>query len=118
VCTSRTIHTVKLARSPAVVAAALRGAPVKDVAGELAVNPNTVLKAYRELDHRGVTAGRVGQGTFVQQAVRPLPAAQHASLQHGLQNWLRTAFAAGLADEDIHALVAEAARAIRAEGGA
>ena len=30
---------------------------VKDVVGTLAINPNTVLKAYRELEHRGIAAG-------------------------------------------------------------
>src|SRR5438477_24419 len=47
---------------------------VKEVVGKLAINPNTVLKAYRELDHEGVTEGRRGQGTFVshdQQAAGP-----------------------------------------------
>ena len=39
---------------------------VKEVVGSLAINPNTVLKAYRELEHRGLAAGRPGQGTFVQ----------------------------------------------------
>ena len=39
---------------------------VKDVVGSLAINPNTVLKAYRELEHRGIAAGRPGQGTFVE----------------------------------------------------
>src|ERR1700761_4942136 len=38
---------------------------VKDVVGSLAINPNTVLKAYRELEHRGLAGGRPGQGTFV-----------------------------------------------------
>ena len=34
---------------------------VKEVAAGLAINPNTVLKAYRELEHRGIAAGRPGQ---------------------------------------------------------
>src|SRR5215510_11833413 len=38
---------------------------VKEVVSSLAINPNTVLKAYRELEHRGLAAGRPGQGTFV-----------------------------------------------------
>ena len=38
---------------------------VKDVAASLAINPNTVLKAYRELEHEGLAAGRPGLGTFV-----------------------------------------------------
>lgn len=89
---------------------------VKEVAGGLAVNPNTVLKAYRELDHRGVTTGRVGHGTFVRQGVQPMRTAQQAMLRRGLRDWLHAAFAAGLADEDVQALVAEAVRELRAEG--
>src|ERR1039458_6212470 len=41
---------------------------VKDVVGSLSINPNTVLKAYRDLEHRGIAAGRPGQGTFVEAA--------------------------------------------------
>src|ERR1700729_2808971 len=39
---------------------------VKDVVGSLWINPKTVLKAYRELEHRGLAGGRPGQGTFVE----------------------------------------------------
>ncbi|MFB7511025.1 GntR family transcriptional regulator, partial [Streptomyces broussonetiae] len=42
---------------------------VKDVVAGLAINPNTVLKAYRELEHRGLVAGRRGVGTFVEGTV-------------------------------------------------
>src|ERR1051325_12254969 len=49
---------------------------VKDVVGSLAINPNTVLKAYRELEHRGIAAGRPGQGTFVQAAPSVVPLAE------------------------------------------
>ncbi len=38
---------------------------VKDVVGQVAINPNTVLKAYRELEHEGLAVGRPGLGTFV-----------------------------------------------------
>jgi GntR family transcriptional regulator len=91
---------------------------VKEVAGELAINPNTVLKAYRELDHRGVTTGRVGQGTFIQETVTSLSPARQAMLRRGLYAWLRDATVAGLTDDDIEAMVAEATRQIRAEGAA
>src|SRR3978361_1116896 len=46
---------------------------VKDVVGTLTVNPNTVLKAYRDLDHEGLVEGRRGVGTFVADGVAPLP---------------------------------------------
>jgi GntR family transcriptional regulator len=38
---------------------------VKEVAGDLAINPNTVVKAYRQLEHEGLSGGRPGQGTFI-----------------------------------------------------
>ena len=38
---------------------------VKDVAADLAINPNTVVKAYRQLEHEGLAGGRPGQGTFI-----------------------------------------------------
>src|SRR5262245_33917664 len=82
---------------------------VKEVAADLAVNPNTVLKAYRELDHRGLTAGKVGQGTFIQSsAVGAVSPAQRKLLRRSLHNWMRGARAAGLADADIDALVEDA----------
>src|SRR6266567_3940779 len=39
---------------------------VRDVVAALAINPNTVLKAYKELETKGLAAGRPGQGTFIQ----------------------------------------------------
>src|SRR5881409_3909780 len=39
---------------------------VREVVASLAINPNTVLKAYRELEHKGLANGRPGQGTFIQ----------------------------------------------------
>ena len=81
---------------------------VKEVAGEFAVNPNTVLKAYRELDHRGLTDGRVGQGTFVHAPEQTVSPAQQRLLRRGLYSWLRGARSAGLTDADIDALVEDA----------
>ena len=91
---------------------------VKDVAGSLALNPNTVQKAYRELDHRGLTEGRVGQGTFIQAGVTSQPTAGHAATRRRLNRWVETAIEAGLTDEDIEAMVAEALRAARTRGAA
>ena len=41
---------------------------VRQLAGELRVNPNTVSQAYRELERQGVVEVRRGQGTYVVQA--------------------------------------------------
>jgi GntR family transcriptional regulator len=77
---------------------------VKDVVGSLAINPNTVLKAYRELEHDGLVEGRPGLGTFVRDTVGGPPPDGHAALRRGLDRWLQSAFEAGLDAEDIRAL--------------
>jgi GntR family transcriptional regulator len=77
---------------------------VKDVVGSLAINPNTVLKAYHELEHDGLVEGRPGLGTFVRDTVSGPPPGSHAVLRRGLERWLRSAFEAGLDAEDVRAL--------------
>jgi GntR family transcriptional regulator len=83
---------------------------VKDVVGSLAINPNTVLKAYRELEHRQITAGRPGQGTFVQAAPAVVPLAEMTGLQNSLLRWLRAADSAGLGADGMTALFAATLR--------
>src|SRR5438309_4959504 len=72
---------------------------VKEVVGALAINPNTVLKAYRELDHEGLVEGRRGQGTFVSTDLPSLPPDDVKGLRSGLQRWIDRARAAGLDDD-------------------
>jgi DNA-binding transcriptional regulator YhcF (GntR family) len=83
---------------------------VKDVVGTLAINPNTVLRAYRELDLEGVTEGRRGVGTFVAEGVSSLPADDVKDLRAALQRWVARARGAGLDADDIAALFADAVR--------
>ena len=83
---------------------------VKDVVGSLAINPNTVLKAYRELEHRGIAAGRPGQGTFVEAAPSVVPLAELTGLRKNLLSWLRAADAAGLDADGMTAVFAAALR--------
>jgi GntR family transcriptional regulator len=72
---------------------------VKDVAAQLAINPNTVLKAYRELEHEGLAAGRPGLGTFVTRTLAaPSPLAQ-TRLRKDLGVWVSRARKAGFDDE-------------------
>src|ERR1700729_4231178 len=72
---------------------------VRDVVASLAINPNTVLKAYRELEHKGLASGRPGQGTFVQATLSQVTMPELAVLRRPLLGWLASADAAGL-DED------------------
>ncbi|HYZ56032.1 MAG TPA: GntR family transcriptional regulator [Streptosporangiaceae bacterium] len=91
---------------------------VKDVVGSLAINPNTVLKAYRELEHRGIAVGRPGQGTFVEAAPAVVPLAELTGLRKSMLAWLRTADAAGLDADGMTALFAAALRDFHDRRGA
>lgn len=77
---------------------------VKDVVAALAINPNTVLKAYRELEHDGLVAARPGVGTFVAATLAKTTLATLAPLRADLSRWLTKARKAGLDDESIEAL--------------
>ena len=79
---------------------------VKDVAAGLAINPNTVLKAYRELEYEGLVAARPGIGTFVTGTLSGPSLASHEPLRRDLRRWLDKARRAGLDDESIEALFA------------
>ena len=84
---------------------------VKDVVAALAINPNTVLKAYRELEHEGLVAARPGLGTFVTRTLTDATLAAHGPLRKDLQRWLTKARLAGLDDESIEALFTSTFRA-------
>jgi GntR family transcriptional regulator len=60
---------------------------------------NTVLKAYKELEVKGLAAGRPGQGTFVQATLSQVALPELAALRRSLSGWLGAADGAGL-DED------------------
>jgi GntR family transcriptional regulator len=77
---------------------------VKDVVAEVAINPNTVLKAYRELEYEGLVAARPGVGTFVTRNLTDQSLAAHEPLREDLRAWLGEARAAGLDAESIEAL--------------
>jgi GntR family transcriptional regulator len=77
---------------------------VKDVVGHLAINPNTVFKAYRELEHEGLIAARPGVGTFVIRTLSDASLAAHGPLRADLNRWLAKARLAGLDDDSIEAL--------------
>ena len=81
---------------------------VKDVVASLAINPNTVLKAYRELEYKGLAAGRPGQGTFIEGTLDVVPLRDQQALRRGLTRWLSDATAAGLDEEGITALFTSA----------
>jgi GntR family transcriptional regulator len=89
---------------------------VKEVVATLAINPNTVLKAYKELEHSGLVAARPGVGTFVSNTLSDASLAAHGPLRNELMRWLDKARRAGLDDENIEALFEDSFRPTSAEG--
>jgi GntR family transcriptional regulator len=83
---------------------------VKEVVGQLAINPNTVLKAYRELEHEGLVSARPGVGTFVTGSLGGQSLAAQGPLRQALRGWIAKARRAGLDDESIEALFRDSFR--------
>jgi GntR family transcriptional regulator len=77
---------------------------VREVVAELAINPNTVLKAYRELEHKGLASGRPGAGTFIEASLPPVDLPELAELRRSLRRWLDEAAATGLDEYGVAAL--------------
>jgi GntR family transcriptional regulator len=100
------VHQVKQALRLGVLRPGDRLPTAKEVVDQLAINPNTVLKAYRELEREGLVAARPGLGTFVQRALGGASVADHARLRDALAGWVTDARAAGLDAEDVEALFA------------
>jgi len=89
---------------------------IREVVESLAINPNTVAKAYRQLEHEGALVGRPGQGTFVARAPSAtVSPAAYTSLRRGLRAWLSRAYATGLDEPAVHALIATVHQELRAE---
>jgi GntR family transcriptional regulator len=77
---------------------------IKDVVAKLAINPNTVSKAYRELEHLGLAAAKPGVGTFIVKSLGQASLAEHGPLQAALRDWLASARAASLTEPGIEAM--------------
>jgi len=78
---------------------------VREVVAAVAINPNTVLKAYRDLEREGLVEARAGQGTFVRALPPGPPPGTHSRLGHSLARWVREARAAGLDEESMESLL-------------
>jgi GntR family transcriptional regulator len=83
---------------------------VRDVVASLAINPNTVSKAYRELETKGLIVGRPGQGTFILATLSQVALPELTGLRRSLRGWLAKADTAGLDESGIAALVASELR--------
>jgi GntR family transcriptional regulator len=83
---------------------------VREVVADLAINPNTVAKAYRDLEREGLVVARQGRGTFVASTLAPASLRHHDQLRAELEHWIDEAEAAGLDDESIRALISATLR--------
>jgi DNA-binding transcriptional regulator YhcF (GntR family) len=84
---------------------------VREVVAAVAVNPNTVLKAYRDLEREGLVEARAGQGTFVRRRPAGPPPGTHSRLGRSLAHWVHEAREAGLDDESMESLLRVTLRA-------
>jgi GntR family transcriptional regulator len=84
---------------------------VREVVAATAINPNTVLKAYRDLEREGLVEARAGHGTFVKSRPPGPPPGTHSRLGRSLGRWVREARDAGLDDESIESLLRVTLRA-------
>jgi DNA-binding transcriptional regulator YhcF (GntR family) len=78
---------------------------VRDVVASVAVNPNTVLRAYRDLEREGLLVMRAGLGTFA--AAPPEAAADralYAALEGELRPWIASARDRGADERTLAAL--------------
>jgi DNA-binding transcriptional regulator YhcF (GntR family) len=83
---------------------------VREVVADLAINPNTVAKAYRDLEREGLVVARPGRGTFIASTLAAPSLAHHESLRRELEHWLTQARQAGLDEESIRALISKTLR--------
>jgi GntR family transcriptional regulator len=83
---------------------------VREVVADLAINPNTVAKAYRELERDGLVEAHPGRGTFITSTLAAPSLQHHAALRRELERWLRDAEQAGLDEESIRALISKTLR--------
>jgi GntR family transcriptional regulator len=84
---------------------------VREVVAATAINPNTVLKAYRDLERDGLVEARAGHGTFVRRRLPGPPPGTHSRLGRSLVRWVAEARAAGLDDESMESLLRVALQA-------
>lgn len=83
---------------------------VREVVADLAVNPNTVAKAYRDLEREGLVVAQQGRGTFIASTLAHASLEYHAELRQELERWLESAVRAGLDEESIRALISTTLR--------
>ena len=83
---------------------------VREVVAHLAINPNTVAKAYRDLEREGLVVAQQGRGTFIADTLAAPSLQPHEALRRELERWLASAVQAGLDEDSIRALISNTLR--------
>ena len=109
------VQQVRHALRMGVVAVGDQLPSVREVVAATAINPNTVLKAYRDLEREGLVEARTGHGTFVRALPPGPPPDTHSRLGRKLATWVSEARTAGLDDEAIESLLRVALQAMAEE---
>lgn len=82
--------------------------PVREVVAQIAINPNTVQRAYRELEHLGVTTVQWGQGSFVSARALNILSSQNTLLTEALYRFVDAAVSSGVSVDESVQLVRDA----------
>ena len=77
---------------------------VKEVVAQVAINPNTVSKAYRELEHEGLVSARAGVGTFISSTAGVVSNDIQVPIRHDMLTLIQRSRDVGLDDESIEAI--------------
>jgi GntR family transcriptional regulator len=84
---------------------------IRDLAASVIVNPNTVARAYRELEQGGLIATQKGRGSFVAERARPDAAKDlRAHLARAMDEAVAEARKFGLDDDDVRSLFEDSLR--------
>ncbi|CCH29746.1 GntR family transcriptional regulator [Actinosynnema sp. NPDC047251] len=98
------VHQVKQALRLGLLGPGDRLPTAREVVEQTAINPNTVLKAYRELEREGLVEPRPGLGTFVRRSLVTPGVAEGSPLRGDLLEWMDHAREYGMGREDVEAL--------------
>lgn len=79
---------------------------VRTLATDLSINPNTIQRAYAELERRGFIYSVKGKGSFVADT-SSIRALKNSELKKKLGNWIEEAKRAGLTEDRAHTWIAE-----------
>ncbi|MCR5250867.1 MAG: GntR family transcriptional regulator [Lachnospiraceae bacterium] len=80
---------------------------VRALAGKLSVNPNTIQKAFAELDRRGITRSVPGKGSFISPEAKEILRSEHREELKELKAYLEKFRLAGIREEEILGCVKE-----------